>query len=116
MAAEQTPKSGVRAPATAVERAFERKVSLGRWALFFEQLWPRAWLVLGLAGLFVGASLAGLWPQLAGITPQDCSGPVWIGLCCSAPDPGARALANAGARHPPGRGDVRHQASTGFLV
>ena len=64
MAAEQTPKSGVRAPATAVERAFERKVSLGRWALFFEQLWPRAWLVLGLAGLFVGASLAGLWPHL----------------------------------------------------
>ena len=63
MAAEQTPKSGVRAPATAVERAFERKVRLGKWALLFEQMWPRAWLVLGLAGLFVGASLAGLWPQ-----------------------------------------------------
>ena len=48
--------------AKAIERAFERKVRLGEWALLFEQLWPRAWPVLGLTGLFVGASLAGLWP------------------------------------------------------
>ena len=69
MAAQQTPPSsarasGARTPATGVERVFERKVRLGKWALLFEQLWPRAWLVLGLAGLFVGASLAGLWPRL----------------------------------------------------
>jgi hypothetical protein len=62
--AQQTLPSGSRAPATAAERVFERKVRLGKWALLFEQLWPRAWLVLGLAGLFIGASLAGLWPRL----------------------------------------------------
>jgi uncharacterized protein (TIGR02302 family) len=61
---EQIKSSGGRRPASAPERAFERKVQLGKWALLFEQLWPRAWLVLGLAGLFVALSLAGLWPKL----------------------------------------------------
>ncbi|MBX9588890.1 MAG: TIGR02302 family protein [Hyphomonadaceae bacterium] len=46
------------------EAAFERKVHLSKWALLFEQIWPRAWLLLGLAGLFIAASLAGLWPRL----------------------------------------------------
>ena len=64
MAAQQTTSLGARAPATALERAFERKVRLSKWALLFEQLWPRAWLVLGLAGLFIALSLAGLWPKL----------------------------------------------------
>lgn len=44
--------------------AFERKAQLGIWALAFERLWPRLWLVLGVAGLFVAVSLAGLWPLL----------------------------------------------------
>src|SRR5262245_19539207 len=65
MAARQIPPAGSeRVPASAIERAFERKVRLGKWALLFEQLWPRAWLVLGLAAVFIGASLAGLWPRL----------------------------------------------------
>jgi len=64
MAAQQIFPTGARMPSSALERAFERKVWLGKWALFFEQLWPRAWLVLGLAGLFIGVSLAGLWPRL----------------------------------------------------
>ena len=51
-------------PASPMERAFERKVRLSKWALLFEQLWPRAWLVLGLAGVFIAVSLAGLWPRL----------------------------------------------------
>jgi uncharacterized protein (TIGR02302 family) len=46
------------------EGAFERKVLLSKWALLFEQIWPRAWLTLGLAGLFMAVSLAGLWPRL----------------------------------------------------
>src|SRR5262249_29578663 len=29
-----------------------------------ESLWPRAWLILALAGLFISLSLAGLWPLL----------------------------------------------------
>src|SRR4029079_14724302 len=68
MAARQIPPAGERVTASASERAFERKVRLGKWALLFEQLWPRAWLVLGLAGLFIGASLAGLWPRLPELT------------------------------------------------
>ena len=54
---------------SALERAFERKVHLSKWALLFEQIWPRAWLLLGLAGLFIAVSLAGLWPQPAGAAP-----------------------------------------------
>jgi len=46
------------------EGAFERKVLLSKWALLFEQIWPRAWIILGLVGLFIAASLAGLWPRL----------------------------------------------------
>ena len=47
-----------------LETTFERKVHLSKWALLFEQIWPRAWLLLGLAGLFIAVSLAGLWPRL----------------------------------------------------
>jgi len=57
MAARQTSPSSL-------ERAFERKVRLSQWALQFERLWPRAWMLLGLAGLFVAVSMAGLWPRL----------------------------------------------------
>ena len=57
-ARHKTPRSGP-------ESAFERKVLLSKWALLLEQVWPRAWLLLGLAGLFIAVSLAGLWPQLA---------------------------------------------------
>jgi len=65
MASRQNPPgSGARVPASAIERGFERKVRLSKWALLFEQLWPRAWLVLGLAGLFIAVSLAGVWPRL----------------------------------------------------
>jgi uncharacterized protein (TIGR02302 family) len=46
------------------ERAFERKVLLSKLALLFEKIWPRAWILLGLAGLFIMVSLAGLWPRL----------------------------------------------------
>lgn len=42
-------------------RAFNRKVRLSRLALLFEQLWPRLWLVIGVLGLFVLVSFAGLW-------------------------------------------------------
>ncbi|HZT49268.1 MAG TPA: TIGR02302 family protein [Hyphomicrobiaceae bacterium] len=64
MAAQQGLPPGDRTPTPAFERAFERKVRLSKWALLFEQLWPRAWVVFALAGLFIGVSLAGLWPRL----------------------------------------------------
>jgi uncharacterized protein (TIGR02302 family) len=50
------------------ERTFERKVLLSRVALVFEKIWPRAWILLGIAGLFILVSLAGLWPRLGELT------------------------------------------------
>lgn len=45
-------------------KPFERKVGLSRIALFFEELWPRLWLIIAVLGLFLLVSLAGLWSQL----------------------------------------------------
>lgn len=42
----------------------ERKIQRSKLALFFEDLWPRLWLLIALAGLFVLISLLGLWPLL----------------------------------------------------
>jgi uncharacterized protein (TIGR02302 family) len=47
-----------------VDPAFERKIRRSTWALVFEQVWPRLWLVLAIAATFVLVSLAGLWPLL----------------------------------------------------
>jgi uncharacterized protein (TIGR02302 family) len=44
--------------------AFELKVRRSRLALFFEQLWPRLWLVISVVALFLVASLGGLWALL----------------------------------------------------
>lgn len=49
---------------SSIDLAFERKVRLSTWALLFEQLWPRLWVVLGIAALFVLISLAGIWSWL----------------------------------------------------
>src|SRR5262245_45690819 len=57
MAAPNTSRS-------ALERSLERKVTLSRWALLFEALWPRAWVLIGLVGLFMAVSLLGLWARL----------------------------------------------------
>ncbi len=48
----------------AIDRAFERKVRRARWVLFFEKLWLRVWLLISVAGLFVLATLVGVWPSL----------------------------------------------------
>ncbi|MFA5901099.1 MAG: DUF4175 family protein, partial [Hyphomicrobium sp.] len=51
--------------ASPLDAKFARKVRASRWALLFERLWPRIWLILGLVGLFLLFSLAGLWPLLS---------------------------------------------------
>ena len=51
-------------PRSGPEGAFERKVLLSKWTLLLEQVWPRAWLLFGLAGLFMAVSLGGLWARL----------------------------------------------------
>ena len=57
-------KSAQIAPGTPVERTFARKVRLSTWALFFERLWPRLWILLGLIAVFATLSLAGIWPMI----------------------------------------------------
>jgi len=49
---------------SALSRSFARKVRLSTFALAFERLWPRLWLLIGLAVLFALVSFAGLWPYL----------------------------------------------------
>ena len=61
--AEKTPDPGL-------TRAFARKVRLSAWALFFERLWPRFWLLLGLGAVFAAMSLLGVWPHLPLVTHQ----------------------------------------------
>ena len=56
------PSASAQGPST--NEAFERKVRLSRIAMFVELLWPRLWLVVGLAALFLVLSLAGVWGML----------------------------------------------------
>ena len=67
---EVIPMAAANATTTALERGFERKVRLSGWALTFEALWPRLWAAVGLAGLFIAVSLAGLWPRLPTLAHQ----------------------------------------------
>ena len=49
------------APPSPVTATFERKVRRGTWVLLFERLWPRLWVLIGLAALFLVVSLLGFW-------------------------------------------------------
>lgn len=49
---------------SALSRSFARKVRLSTFALVFERLWPRLWLLIGIALLFALVSFAGVWPYL----------------------------------------------------
>jgi uncharacterized protein (TIGR02302 family) len=51
-------------PVSPVDAAFARKVRASRITLYFERLWPRLWLILGVAGLFLLVSLLNVWAQL----------------------------------------------------
>lgn len=51
-------------PSSPLDAKFARKVAASRWALLFERLWPRLWLIIAVAGLFLLVSLLGVWPQL----------------------------------------------------
>ena len=57
-------------PDPGLTRAFARKVRLSKWALFFERLWPRLWLLIGVFAAFVGLSLTGVWPILSPLVHQ----------------------------------------------
>ena len=83
-------------------------------ALLFEQIWPRAWLLLGLAGLFIGLP-GGPLAAAAGVAPQDRPGAVRAG-----PGRGVIALLRVrwppAGSHPPRGGRLRRPASPGILV
>ncbi|WP_072370844.1 TIGR02302 family protein [Hyphomicrobium sp. NDB2Meth4] len=51
--------------ASPIDAKFARKVRMSRFALFFERLWPRIWILLGLVGFFLLVSLAGIWPLMS---------------------------------------------------
>ncbi|HEX5599272.1 MAG TPA: DUF4175 family protein, partial [Hyphomicrobiaceae bacterium] len=65
---------------TTESRAFERKVRLSKLALLFERLWPRLWLVIGVLGLFVLVSFAGLWLWLPPIAHEIVLGAFGVAL------------------------------------
>jgi uncharacterized protein (TIGR02302 family) len=50
--------------ASPVDAAFARKVRASRITLYFERLWPRLWLILGVSGLFLLVSLLNVWAHL----------------------------------------------------
>ena len=56
-------------------KVFARKVRASRWLLFFERLWPRLWLLLAIAAVFVAVSIAGLW-----LVVSDTTHRVLLGL------------------------------------
>ncbi|MBI1385249.1 MAG: DUF4175 family protein [Rhizobiales bacterium] len=48
----------------------ERKIRLSKWALFYEQLWPRLWLPIGVLLVFALVTLGGLWSLMGGAAHQ----------------------------------------------
>lgn len=52
-------------PESPLSRVFARKVRFSTWALFFERLWPRLWLLVALAALLAVLSLSGAFVTLS---------------------------------------------------
>ncbi len=52
-------------PDPQLSRSFARKVKLSTLALFFERLWPRLWLLVGLAAVLAVLSLSGAFLTLS---------------------------------------------------
>lgn len=61
------PKSDPLLSETGAEGQLARKISQARRVILAERIWPRVWLPLGVAGVFVLISLFGLWQWL----PRD---------------------------------------------
>lgn len=55
------------------EARFRRKVSFSRWAVWFENVWPRFWALIGVVAAFLLVTLAGLWTAI----PENAH---WSGL------------------------------------
>lgn len=65
---------------SSVEQSLERKIRLSRWALLFEQLWPRLWIIIALVALFLLVSLAGVWLVAENLAHKILLGAFGLGL------------------------------------
>src|SRR5262245_58090271 len=45
-------------------KAFRARVLGARWAVAFERMWPAAWPLLSVIGLFLAISWLGIWQRL----------------------------------------------------
>ncbi len=81
-----------------LSRTFERKVRRARWAIVFEQLWLRLWVMFAIAGLFVLVSLLGLWPMLGDVVHSLVAGLFALAMLA--------AIIYAGRIHWPAREDA----------
>ena len=45
-------------------KAYRARVLGARWAVAFERIWPAAWPLLGVLGLFLAVSWLGIWQRL----------------------------------------------------
>ena len=64
-ARRQSPNTVDPVEARLAQRRFERKVRFSRLALLMERAWPRLWLLLGVAGLFLLGTVLGGWAYLS---------------------------------------------------
>ncbi|MGE0054256.1 MAG: TIGR02302 family protein [Hyphomicrobium sp.] len=55
-------------PEPPLSRVFARKVRLSSWALFFERLWPRLWLLVAIGALLLVLSLSGVFATMSAQT------------------------------------------------
>ena len=102
--------------ASPVDAAFARKVRASRITLYFERLWPRLWLILGVAGLFLLVSLLNVWAHL----PQPAHVALLAGFAVAALAAviyAARVQLSRprGSRAPP-RARLRHSAPPGLVL
>ena len=87
----------------ALSRSFDRKVRLSTLALFFERLWPRLWLLIGLGLIFAVLSFLGLWPYLDGTVHKIVLAVFALAAVDCHPLRGAHPVADARRSHPPHR-------------
>lgn len=82
----------------ALSRTFERKVRRARWAIVFEQLWLRLWILLAVGGVFILVSLLGVWPMLGTVLHTVVAGAFALAMLA--------AIVYAGRIHWPTRDDA----------
>ena len=111
-----TPSGRPRPALDPSQRRFERKVLLGRLALWFERVWPRLWWPIGVAAVFIGVSMAGVWTAIPEIVHWALLGAFAVAASASliyaltSPLPDREAAIRYLERH----SDVEHRPATAY--